>query len=87
MANMAARRDDDRSRVLFYVGIGAAILFIVTITATVLVQSFAPLFGLSAGAPDPAIVGSMLVWAGTALGFIPAAAILARRKNDKDDEE
>jgi hypothetical protein len=84
MASMAQRRDDDRSRVLFYVGVGAAALFIVTISATVLAQSFAPLFGLSAGAPDPAIVGSMLVWAGTALGFIPAAAIIARRK--KDDE-
>jgi hypothetical protein len=85
MASMAQRRDDDRSRVLFYVGVGAAILFLLTISVTVLVQSLAPLFGLVAGAPDPAIVGSMLVWAGTALGFIPAAAILARRRKDDDE--
>lgn len=81
------RRDDERSRVLFYVGVGAGVLLVVTVVFQVLLATIAPLFGLAAGTPDPAIVGSMLVWAATSFGLIPAAAFLAWRNRDKGEGE
>lgn len=61
-------------------GIGAAILFCVTVVIVVLVQLIAPLFGHQAGAPSDAVLGSMLVWAAVALGFLPAALLVRHRE-------
>lgn len=78
MGRMTGGRDD-RSRVLFYVGVAAAVLFLVTAAVVVLIQTIAPVFGATAGAPDAAIVGTMLVWAAIALGLIPASALIRHR--------
>lgn len=81
-----SKSEDERSRVLFYVGVSAGILLVITVMFQVLLASVAPLFGASAGNPDPAIVTAMLAWAATSFGLIPAAALIARRGRGRDDD-
>lgn len=68
----------DQARLIALIGIGAGILLIGTVVLVVLVQLFAPMFGATAGAPSDAVIGSMLVWAGIALGVLPVSLWVRR---------
>lgn len=67
------------ARLLALVAVGSGLLFVGAVVLVVVVQLVAPLFGLAAGSPSDAVLGSMLVWAGIAFGILPAAAWLKRR--------
>lgn len=70
---MTDEHPPERARLLALVGVASAVLFVVTITLVVLAQTFGPSFGLAVGAPSDGVIGSMLVWAGIALGILPVA--------------
>lgn len=76
---MAADDPRGQARLLALIGIGAAVLLIGAVVLVVLVQLFAPAFGVSVGAPSDAIIGSMLVWAGIALGVLPVSVWMRKQ--------
>lgn len=76
---MASDESREQARLLALIGIGAAVLLIGTVVLVVLVQLFAPIFGVNAGSPSDAVIGSMLVWAGIALGVLPVSLWMRRR--------
>lgn len=77
-----SRADRENVRIAAYLGLGSGFLFILVSAIVVLTQTFAPLAGLQAGSPDPIVLGSMLIWAGIALGILPATllAVIWRKK-------
>lgn len=76
---MGEQEPREQARLIALLGVGAAILLIATVVIVVLTQLFAPLLGVTAGAPSDAVIGSMLVWAGIALGILPVSMWVRRR--------
>lgn len=76
---MADDGSREQARLLALIGIGAAILLIGTVVLVVLVQLLAPMLGVAAGSPSDAVLGSMLVWAGIALGVLPVSLWIRRQ--------
>ena len=76
----------DNARLLFWIGLAGAVLFIVAVFVAFLATAFAPLLGLSAGNLDPTVVGLMLTWALIALGLLPASRWLSHREKNGNGE-
>lgn len=73
-------RDQRPGKLLGWIAAAGAALFLVTVPIIVILQTVLPAFGMTAGSPSDWVIGSMLVFALIALGFLPAAAFLRRDK-------
>ena len=81
---MASPDGREQARLLFYIGIAGAVLCILAVVGAVIIGVLAPLFTDRApGTLDPAVAFLLLVWAGIALGLIPASALISRSKRDE----
>ena len=71
--------DAERPGLLGWIAAAGSCLFILTVAGTVILQTVLPAFGYEAGRPSDWVIGSMLVFALIALGFLPAAAFFRKR--------
>lgn len=86
--------DDARENAawLLWIGVGAAVLFIVTITLAILASVFLPSFGIEVGRLDPTVLAMLLGYVILALGLVPrrsreaiATRLLGLPRNGKDE--